>query len=132
MFVQASDSGDSDTGPRIPAMKTPPIRFRLRSLLCAMALVPGIALAALSDEIQVYTDDINAPREFGLELHVNTTPSGRGIPDYAGEAVPAHGLRRPRRNPSRLDELAATLCACKSARKSAMSVTKQSGYATRQ
>ena len=49
--------------------------------------------AALSDEIQVYTDDINAPGEFGLELHVNTTPSGRSRPDYPGEAVPNGGLR---------------------------------------
>lgn len=61
--------------------------------LCALALAPCVALAALSDEIQVYTDDINAPREFGLELHVNTTPSGRSVPDYPGEAAPAHGVR---------------------------------------
>jgi len=74
-------------------MKTPTIRFRLRALVCALALAPGIAAAALSDEIQVYTDDINAKGAFGLELHVNTTPSGRSVPDYPGEAVPAHGLR---------------------------------------
>jgi len=43
-------------------------------------LIPSIAGAALSDEIQVYTDDINAPGEFGLELHVNTTPKGRRVP----------------------------------------------------
>ena len=56
-------------------------------------IAPGTATAALSDEIQVYTDDINAPGEYGLELHVNTTPSGRTTPDYPGEAVPNHGLR---------------------------------------
>ena len=56
-------------------------------------LAPFAASAALSDEIQVYDDDINAPREFGLELHVNGTPEGRGIPDYPGEVVPNHGLR---------------------------------------
>jgi hypothetical protein len=56
-------------------------------------IAPGTATAALSDEIQVYTDDINAPGEYGLELHVNTTPSGRTTPDYLGEAVPNHGLR---------------------------------------
>jgi hypothetical protein len=49
--------------------------------------------AALSDEIQVYTDDINAPREFGLELHANTTPRGRRTPEYPGEVVPDHGIR---------------------------------------
>jgi hypothetical protein len=45
------------------------------------------------DEIQVYTDDINAPGKFGLELHVNTTLEGRSTPDYPGEVTPEHGLR---------------------------------------
>ena len=45
------------------------------------------------DEIQVYTDDINKPGEFGLELHVNTTPKGRSTPDFPGEITPRHGLR---------------------------------------
>jgi hypothetical protein len=58
-----------------------------------LALAPGLAGAALSDEIQVYDDDINAPREVGLELHVNGTPKGRSVPDYPGEVVPNHGLR---------------------------------------
>jgi len=58
-----------------------------------LAMGPGIAAAALSDEIQVYTDDINAPGERGLELHVNATPKGRSLPDYPGEVVPNHGLR---------------------------------------
>ena len=49
--------------------------------------------AALPDEIQVYTDDLEAPGERGVELHVNTTPSGRATPDYAGEVTPRHGLR---------------------------------------
>ena len=41
----------------------------------------------------MYTDDLEAPGERGLELHVNTTPSGRTTPDYPGEVVPHHGLR---------------------------------------
>jgi len=49
--------------------------------------------AVLPDEIQVYTDDIDKPGEFGLELHINTTPSGRSVPDYPGEVTPWHGLR---------------------------------------
>lgn len=61
--------------------------------LLALAMLPGLAAAALSDEIQVYADDINAPGERGLELHVNTTPEGRSVPDYPGEVVPNHGLR---------------------------------------
>jgi hypothetical protein len=60
---------------------------------CAALLPPLAARAALSVEIQVYTDDINAPHEFGLELHVNTTPEGRQQPEYPGEVVPHHGLR---------------------------------------
>jgi hypothetical protein len=67
-------------------------------LLCA-ALLGGLLIGAqparaeLSDEIQVYTDDINEPGRFGLELHVNTTPKGRRTPDYPGEVVPYHGWR---------------------------------------
>ena len=53
----------------------------------------GRAWAALPDEIQVYTDDLEARGEVGVELHVNTTPSGRSAPDYAGEVTPYHGLR---------------------------------------
>jgi hypothetical protein len=32
-------------------------------------------------------------RQFHLELHLNTTPSGRSTPDYPGEITPAHGIR---------------------------------------
>jgi hypothetical protein len=51
------------------------------------------ASAAMIDEIQVYTDDIDKPGEFGLELHINTTPSGRSTPDFPREITPHHGLR---------------------------------------
>jgi hypothetical protein len=57
------------------------------------ALAAGGARAALPDEIQVYTDGINAPGEFGIELHVNTTPEGRRTPEFPNEVVPHHGLR---------------------------------------
>ena len=59
----------------------------------ATALCASPAYAALGDEIQVYTDEINKPGEFGLELHVNTTPRGRSTPDFPGEVTPGHGLR---------------------------------------
>ena len=62
------------------------------ALLATLVAVPA-AHAALSDEIQVYTDDINEPGQFGLELHVNTTPQGRSTPDYPGEVVPHRGWR---------------------------------------
>lgn len=65
------------------------------------ALITAIACAclmpvnarAISDEIQVYTDDISKPGEFGLELHVNTTPKSRSTPDYPGDSPPQHGVR---------------------------------------
>jgi hypothetical protein len=65
-----------------------------RAAFAALALIVAMpAGAALPDEIQVYTSDINKPREPGLELHVNTTPSGRSTPDFPGEIVPAHAWR---------------------------------------
>ena len=66
-------------------------RNRLTAL--AAVLYFSQAYGALPDEIQVYTDDVNAPGERGIELHVNTTPSGRSRPGYAGEVTPYHGLR---------------------------------------
>jgi len=66
---------------------------RSRFLVVAAVFCCSHAHGALPDEIQVYTDDVNAPGERGIELHVNTTPSGRSRPDYAGEVTPYHGLR---------------------------------------
>ena len=72
-------------------------RVRARSLVSALLLGAGLcqgpdALAIL-DEIQVYTDDLDYRGEGGLELHLNTTPSGRRTPDYPGDVPPYHGLR---------------------------------------
>jgi hypothetical protein len=66
---------------------------RNRDFVIAAVFCFSRAYAALPDEIQVYTDDIIAPGEHGVELHVNTTPSGRSAPGYAGEVPPHHGLR---------------------------------------
>jgi hypothetical protein len=62
-------------------------------LLLACALLAGPARADLQDEIQVYDDAINERGEFGLELHINATPSGRGSSDYPGEVPPGHAWR---------------------------------------
>lgn len=68
--------------------------MRRSSLFIALAAaLPLLAHAALPDEIQVYTDDLTAKGETGLEVHINTTPSGRCKADYPGEVVPCHGLR---------------------------------------
>ena len=66
----------------------------LATIVAALAAVAmPAAFGASSDEIQVYTDDINKPGEFGLEVHVNTTPRGRSTPDFPGEVTPSHGIR---------------------------------------
>jgi hypothetical protein len=75
-------------------LKSMPARV---AVACALAIVATgwtvPANADLQDEIQVYTDDISKPGEFGIELHVNTTPSGRSVPDYPGEITPQHAFR---------------------------------------
>lgn len=71
-----------------------PLPLRILVLVGAALLgVARTAFAVLPDEIQVYTDDINAPGEASMELHVNTTPRGRRAPEFPGEVVPHHGLR---------------------------------------
>lgn len=62
-------------------------------LLLGLGLWSGGAQASLQDEIQVYDDSINRPGEWGLELHVNSTPSGISHQDYPGEITNVHGLR---------------------------------------
>ena len=49
--------------------------------------------ATAPDEIQVYTDELTKRGERSIELHVNTTPRGRNVPDYAGATLTHHGLR---------------------------------------
>ncbi len=62
--------------------------------VAGLALLLGASSAlAAPEEIQVYTDDINAPGEFGLELHVNKLLSGNGRPDYPGAQAPWQVLR---------------------------------------
>lgn len=55
--------------------------------------LPAPAFAALTDEIQVYADDINKPGAAGLELHLNATPNGTNQPAFPGEVTTQHGLR---------------------------------------
>jgi hypothetical protein len=46
------------------------------------------AVRAQTDEIQVYTGDLEAPGKFNLTLHVNYTPSGRTTAAIPGGVVP--------------------------------------------
>jgi hypothetical protein len=68
-------------------------RFVAAVLTGLAGLLPLPARAVLPDEIQVYTDDVAAPGSFGMELHVNTTPSGRREAEFPNEVTPHHGLR---------------------------------------
>lgn len=72
---------------------TQSIAMRIIAICILFSMASAPARAALPDEIQVYTDDINAPGEFGVELHVNATPRGRRVPEFPDEVTPHHGLR---------------------------------------
>lgn len=50
-------------------------------------------LWAAPDEIQVYTDDLNAIGESELEVHTNFVSAGRERREYDGERPPYHVLR---------------------------------------
>ena len=71
------------------------VHFRFVAALATglAGILPLPARAVLPDEIQVYTDEVAKPRSLGMELHVNTTPSGRDTPDFPNEVTPQHGLR---------------------------------------
>jgi len=60
--------------------------------VAAFGFVSPGALAA-PDEIQVYTEEMNDPGEFGLELHVNYAIEGAKEPAYAGEMKSHHRLQ---------------------------------------
>ncbi|GAB4126497.1 MAG: hypothetical protein Fur0040_09150 [Sideroxydans sp.] len=62
---------------------------------CGALLLLGSSLLAQAapDEIQVYTEELNAPGEFGLEQHLNYTASGQQTPDYAGQMRSHHALQ---------------------------------------
>ena len=65
--------------------------MNLRIAVIGLGLASYSAMAcAQTDEIQVYTGEINKPGEFSVTLHNNYTPSGRKKPDFAGGIVPDH------------------------------------------
>lgn len=55
----------------------------------ALLAVSGNKVYAVGDEVQVYTDEINDPGQFGLEMHMNYAASGAKQPAYQGE-LPSH------------------------------------------
>jgi hypothetical protein len=68
------------------------LRVRIRDVaclvfLCTLAVAPRSA-GAQTDEIQVYTGELEAPGNFNLTVHANYTPSGRTVADFPGGVVP--------------------------------------------
>jgi hypothetical protein len=53
-------------------------------------LASGGAAFAVTDEIQVYTGDIEAPGVLGLTWHNNYTPDGLKTPDFPGGLIDNH------------------------------------------
>jgi hypothetical protein len=65
------------------------MRFRRALFTGSFFFVAAIAAArAQTDEIQVYTGEINEPGQFSLTLHNNYTPIGRKEPAFPGGIVP--------------------------------------------
>jgi len=48
---------------------------------------------AAPDEIEVYTEDVNAPGEFGLEQHLNYVIKGTQTPAYPGQMPTQHVMQ---------------------------------------
>jgi hypothetical protein len=70
--------------------------MKLRRLACSLIGATSLASPSLSalaapDEIQVYTEEMDDPGEFGLELHVNYVLKGARSAGHAGE-MPANHL----------------------------------------
>ena len=64
-----------------------------KAAACWAVMTVPAAHAALPDEIEVYTGDLTKPGEWAVEVHVNTTPSGRKEPEFPGEIVSHHAWR---------------------------------------
>lgn len=87
IFVQ-NDHSATTRAPECPH----PVRLTDGVVAVTLAALLCCGTAYASDEIQVYTDDINAPGEFGLELHTNYVIKGRRDQKYEGELTPHHVL----------------------------------------
>jgi hypothetical protein len=63
--------------------------WRPTTLVCLLAFQP---LHAQTDEIQVYTSDVETPGKFNLTVHANYTPDGRTVVGFPGGVVPQGSL----------------------------------------
>jgi hypothetical protein len=58
-----------------------------------ISVLRGAEALAVPDEIEVYTDDINAPGEFAVESHINYAITGTQMPAYPGQMPSNHVLQ---------------------------------------
>ena len=63
-----------------------------RAAFVLFGVLSSLAQAA-PEEIQVYMDEMDAPGEFGLDVHNNTVLSGSGAAGYPGGVPPVHVFR---------------------------------------
>jgi len=68
-----------------------PCSARLLAAVCA-GLVALSRLQAQSDEIQVYTGELETPGKASLTIHANYTPSGRADAEFPAGVVPKHSV----------------------------------------
>ncbi len=66
------------------------MRSLLLCVVLALCVLRGADALAAPDEIQVYTEELNAPGEFGLEQHLNYVIKGRQTADYQGQMTSHH------------------------------------------
>ena len=70
--------------------------MRVASLIIGTLAICGFCathVLAAPDEIQVYTEELNVPGEFGLEQHLNYTIKGAQTPDYPGQMAAHHVMQ---------------------------------------
>ena len=75
--------------PLVPTMRLLRIASWATLVLCLILRAPAYAQ---TDEIQVYTGEINKPGEFSITLHNNFTPIGPKQSAFMGGVVPNHSL----------------------------------------
>ena len=75
--------------PLVPVMRLLRIASAATLVLCLIILASAYAQ---TDEIQVYTGEINEPGELSITVHNNYTPIGPTRPAFMGGIVPNHGV----------------------------------------
>ncbi|TSA18483.1 MAG: hypothetical protein D4R74_01150 [Betaproteobacteria bacterium] len=69
------------------------VRYITSVVAAAVLSLAGTCAFAAPDEIQVYTEELDDPGKFGLELHVNYVLKGATEPSYEGEMKSQHRLQ---------------------------------------